>query len=76
MTKPNGRLEAARLAYREALEAARAKPSQEAWARLLAAGRELSVAEQPPPRSRRRRQPERPAEPVEVEPEAELDPAE
>ena len=34
--------EAARQAYREALEAARANPTSEAWARLLAAGRELS----------------------------------
>ena len=55
MTKTNVRLEAARVAYRAALEAARANPTQEAWARLLAAGRELSVAEQPPPRSRKRR---------------------
>ena len=34
-------------AYREALEAARASPTPEAWAHLLAAGKELSVAEDP-----------------------------
>jgi hypothetical protein len=57
MVKANPRLEAARLAYREALEAARASPSAEAWARLLAAGKELSKATEPPPRNRRGRKP-------------------
>jgi hypothetical protein len=47
VAKPNSRLEAARKAYREALEAARAKPSAEAWARLLAAGKDLSTATEP-----------------------------
>lgn len=67
MSKANPRLEAARKAYREALEAARARPSSDAWARLLAAGRELSSAEESRPRSRRGRKPERiepTAEPV------------
>ncbi|WP_041448276.1 hypothetical protein [Anaeromyxobacter sp. Fw109-5] len=57
MAKANPRLDAARQTYREALEAARATPSAEAWARLLAAGKELSAAETPPPRSRRGRRP-------------------
>jgi hypothetical protein len=61
MAKPNARLDAARRAYREALEAARATPTPEAWAKLLAAGKELSAAEDP--RSRRgRRRPTTPAE--------------
>ncbi len=60
MAKVNARLEAARMAYRDALEAARADPTPEAWARLLAAGKELSAAEEPPPRSRRRRPAPRP----------------
>jgi hypothetical protein len=47
MGKVNARLEAARRSYREALDAARAKPSPEAWARLLAAGKDLSSAEEP-----------------------------
>jgi hypothetical protein len=69
MPKASARLEAARKAYREALEAARAKPTPEAWARLLAAGKELSSAEESRPRSRRGRRaaPER-TEPAEVEP--------
>jgi hypothetical protein len=57
MAKVNPRLDAARMAYREALEAARATPSAETWARLLAAGKELSAASEPPPRSRRGRKP-------------------
>ena len=59
MAKPNARLDAARKAYREALDAARATPTPEAWAQLLAAGKELSAAEDP--RSRRRRGRRRPA---------------
>ena len=55
MAKSNARIEAARKAYRESLEAARASPSGEKWARLLAAGKELSKAEEPAPRSRRGR---------------------
>ncbi len=54
MGKPNPRLDAARKAYREALDAARKTPTPEAWARLLVAGKELSAAEDPP-RSRRGR---------------------
>jgi hypothetical protein len=75
MAKSNPRIEAARKAYRDALEAARGSPSAEAWTRLLAAGKELSAAEEPPPRSRRRRPAPRPedvlkadqAPPVEME---------
>jgi len=55
MPKASARLDAARKAYREALEAARSKPTPEAWARLLAAGKELSSAEESRPRSRRGR---------------------
>ena len=47
MAKSNARLEAARKAYRESLEAARASPSGEAWARLLAAGKDLSTQTEP-----------------------------
>jgi hypothetical protein len=47
MAKSNSRLEAARKAYRDALEAARASPTAEAWARLLAAGKDLSAAQEP-----------------------------
>ena len=57
MVKANPRLEAARRAYRDALEAARTTPSSEAWARLLTAGKELSKAAEPPARSRRGRKP-------------------
>lgn len=57
MARSTGRLDAARKAYREALEAARAQPTPEAWARLLAAGKELSAAEDPRSRSRRGRRP-------------------
>jgi hypothetical protein len=66
MPKSNARIEATRKAYREALETARERPSAEAWARLLAAGKELSAAEEPPPRARRSRRPAPPpgAEPV------------
>jgi hypothetical protein len=77
MPKGNARLDAARKAYREALDAARKGPTSEAWARLLAAGKELSAAEAPPSRSRRGRRPDAaPAERIEpVEP-AETGPAE
>jgi hypothetical protein len=69
MAKPNARLDAARKAYREALEAARTTPTPEAWAKLLAAGKELSAAEDPRSRGRRgRRRPgttaEHPEEPL------------
>ncbi len=57
MPKPNARLDAARKTYREALDAARRQPTPEAWSRLLAAGKELSAAEDPRTRSRRRRRP-------------------
>jgi hypothetical protein len=60
MAKSNPRIEAARKAYRDALEAARGSPSAEAWSRLLAAGKELSAAEEPHPRGRRRRSAPRP----------------
>ena len=59
MAKSNARLDAARKCYRAALEAARATPTSEAWAKLLAAGKELSAAEDP--RSRGRRGRRRPA---------------
>jgi hypothetical protein len=68
MPKQNARLDAARKAYREALEAARGSPTPEAWAKLLAAGKELSAAEDPRSRGRRGRRrprPEAPVEPVE-----------
>lgn len=55
MGKSNGRLDAARKAYREALEVARRSPTAEAWSRLLAAGKELSAAEDPRGRGRRGR---------------------
>jgi len=65
--KPNARLDAARKTYREALEAARSSPTPEAWAKLLAAGKELSAAEDPRSRGRRgRRRPERTPDAVEV----------
>ena len=63
MPKGNARLDAARKAYREALEDARRGPTPEAWSRLLAAGKELSAAEDPRARSRRGRRPP-PAEPA------------
>jgi hypothetical protein len=59
MAKQNARLDAARKAYREALDAARSSPTSEAWTKLLAAGKELSAAEDP--RSRGRRGRRRPA---------------
>ena len=68
MGKVNARLDAARKAYREALEVARRSPTPEAWSRLLAAGKELSAAEDPRPRGRRARRapvPEETAEPAE-----------
>lgn len=68
MGKVNARLDAARKAYREALEVARRSPTPEAWSRLLAAGKELSAAEDPRPRGRRARRapaPEGTAEPAE-----------
>lgn len=55
MAKDNARAEAARTAYRAALEAARTNPTPEAWARLLAAGKALGSATETKPRSRRRR---------------------
>jgi hypothetical protein len=55
MSKSNSRLDAARKAYREALEAARANPSPEAWTRLLAAGKDLSSAQEPRSRGSGRR---------------------
>jgi hypothetical protein len=57
MGKVNDRLDAARQAYREALDSARRSPTPEAWSRLLAAGKELSAAADPRPRSRRGRRP-------------------
>ena len=54
MGKTNSRLEAARKAYREALELARKHPSPEAWTRLLAAGKDLSAAQDPKGRPGRR----------------------
>jgi hypothetical protein len=71
MAKTSARLDAARKAYREALEVARANPTPEAWARLLAAGKELSSAEDPRANGRRgRRKPTTPAAP---DPEATLE---
>jgi hypothetical protein len=55
MGKTNTRLEAVRKAYREALESARVKPTSETWARLLAAGKELSSLQEPKGRGRRSR---------------------
>jgi hypothetical protein len=54
MGKTNTRLETARRVYREALEAARANPTPEAWAKLLDAGKELSAAQEPRTRTGRR----------------------
>jgi hypothetical protein len=67
MATPRARLDAARKAYREALEVARANPTPEAWARLLAAGKELSSAEDPRAHGRRGRR--RPATPPATDPE-------
>jgi hypothetical protein len=55
MGKTNTRLDAVRKTYREALESARASPTPEAWARLLAAGKELSSVQEPKSRGRRSR---------------------
>jgi hypothetical protein len=75
MGKANARLDAARKSYREALESARKSPTPEAWARLLAAGKELSAAEDPRPRSRRGRRAAPPPELVEtIEPGGEAEP--
>ncbi|OFX20468.1 MAG: hypothetical protein A2V77_02245 [Anaeromyxobacter sp. RBG_16_69_14] len=54
MGKTNTWLDAARMAYREALESARASPTAEAWGKLLAAGKALSSAEEPKSRGGRR----------------------
>ncbi|HTP25715.1 MAG TPA: hypothetical protein VMK12_08655 [Anaeromyxobacteraceae bacterium] len=54
MGKTNTRLEAARKVYREALESARARPTGETWAKLLAAGKELSLAQESRGRSSKR----------------------
>jgi hypothetical protein len=54
MGKTNTRLENARRVYREALDAARANPTPEAWAKLLGAGKELSAAQEPRTRRGRR----------------------
>jgi hypothetical protein len=55
MVKTNARLEVARKAYREALDAARASPTPEAWARLLAAGKDLSASTETRSHGRRNR---------------------
>jgi hypothetical protein len=68
MPKGNARLDAARKAYREALESARKSPTPEAWAQLLSAGKELSAAEDPRARGRRGKRPE-PGEVGRTEPE-------
>ncbi len=62
MANVNARLDAARRAYREALEIARRSPTSEAWAALLAAGKALSAAEDPRAGRRGRRSRARPAE--------------
>jgi hypothetical protein len=54
MAKMNARLDTVRKVYREALDEARAKPTAEAWAKLLAAGKDLSALQEPKPRSGRR----------------------
>ncbi len=54
MGKVTSRLEAARKVYREALEGARARPTPETWAKLLAAGKDLSSAQEPNARRSRR----------------------
>jgi hypothetical protein len=55
MAKTKTLLDAARKEYREALEAARANPTPEAWRRLLAAGKSLSSAQEPRGRPARRK---------------------
>jgi len=54
MGKVTSRLEVARKVYRDALEGARARPTPETWAKLLAAGKELSSAQEPTGRGGRR----------------------
>ena len=54
MGRVTSRLDVARKAYREALEGARARPTPETWAKLLAAGKELSSAQEPKARGHRR----------------------
>ncbi len=76
MAKTNARLEIARTAYRDALEAARANPSPEAWAKLLAAGKELSAAEEPKGRGNHRRRAAPASYAAEVEPAPEAEPTE
>jgi hypothetical protein len=51
----DGRLDGARAEHRDALEAARERPTPEAWARLLAAGKALSTLEDAPSRKRGRK---------------------
>ncbi len=64
MAKVNVRLEEARKVYREALEAARARPTPETWARLLAAGKDLSAAQETRAGSRPGRRSRRTATPT------------
>jgi hypothetical protein len=67
MAKQNARLDAARKAYREALDAARSSPTSESWSKLLAAGKELSAAEDPRSRGRRgRRRPQPSSDAIEA----------
>ena len=54
MGKTNTRLDTARRVYREALDAARASPTSEAWEKLLAAGKALSAAQELRTRTGRR----------------------
>ena len=71
MAKVTSRLDAARKAYREALEAARGSPTPEAWARLLAAGKDLSAAQAPRSRSGGRRRRSGPEPTLDMPPEME-----
>jgi hypothetical protein len=57
MGKMNARLDTVRKVYRDALDTARANPTPEAWAKLLAAGKELSAVQEPKARSGRRGRP-------------------
>ena len=54
MGKVTSLLDGARKVYREALEDARARPTPETWAKLLAAGKALSLAQEPKARGGRR----------------------
>ncbi|HEX7489799.1 MAG TPA: hypothetical protein VF341_12880 [Anaeromyxobacteraceae bacterium] len=54
MVKVINRIDEVRKAYREALEGARARPTPEAWTKLLAAGKELSSVQEPRARGNRR----------------------